>query len=592
VTPSFLRARGVAARRHIVYPWTTVKRILIILSVLGFVVLARADVTDAEAVARDIEWQIRNLAADSVVLRDLAMQKLSRYGMTAAGALVRALATAPPPALMRVRELLSRLPLTSPDDPPEVVQALQNYNQLQAGNRQQIGYRLAALPIEKSAPALLRLIAYEPSEKVAWQMSLRMRPWISKCRDTILAAHLPARPATLRLQAWALPDRATGLMEQAWAMALACQKAGADEDAADLLNSVTTELAALYRVQKRLEAVENCWRQVANGTKDPNAALNLLVLLLDRNQPQRVEAEWKHCADWLAGDPRALYVLARAAGARGDLRQENDFAATARSLSPHDPEQHLLIGTYLMQRHWLGLAAGEFQRVLDMVGADERDRAFEITARLRLADICAHRRQPDKETEQLETAMHLYEAFQQRAGTGGAIADQISNLKCRLLLIGAERDGKAGRLAEQEKALREMLKLAPNHPDAVIALVELLRKRGAKQEAGELVKSASEFYRAQIADLPDDAEGYNNLAWLLANTETSLQEALKCSHKSLELQPDTAAYLDTLAEVHLRLGQPARAVEFQRQAVEMEPESLDLGDRLKKFEAAAAKNKP
>ena len=568
------------------------KRILIILSALAFAALARADGTGADAVAHDIEWQIHNLAADSAVLRDLAMQKLSRYGMAAADALVSALVTAPPPSLPQVRELLSSLPMTSPDDPPEVVKTLQNYNQLPVNNRPQIGYALAALPIEKSAPALLRLIAYEPSEKVAWQLAARLRPWISKCRDTILAAHLPPRPATLRLLAWAQPDRAAERMEQAWAMARQRQKAGGDEDSAGLLNEVTTELAALYRVQKRFDGIENCWRQVADDTKDPNAALNLLALLVERNQPQRVEAEWKHCADWLAGDPRALYVLARAAAARGDTQQENDFTATARSLSPQNPEQHLFVGAYLMQLHWLNWAASEFRRVLEMVGSDERDRAFEITARLRLADICAHRRQPDKEAEQLETAMHLYEAFQEKAGAGGAITDQINNLKCRLLLIEAERQGKTGRLAEQEKALRETLKLAPNHPDAVIALVELLRKRGAAREAAELVKTSSEFYRGQIAEQPDDAEGYNNLAWLLANTETSLQEALKCSHKSLELQPDTAAYLDTLAEVHLRLGQAARAVEFQKQAVAMEPENLDLADRLKKFEAAAAKAKP
>ena len=139
--------------------------------------------------------------------------------------------------------------------------------------------------------------------------------------------------------------------------------------------------------------------------------------------------------------------------------------------------------------------------------------------------------------------------------------------------------------------MREVLKLSPNHPDAVIALVGLLRKRDAAQEAAALVQSAGEHYRARIAEQPDDAEGYNNLAWLLANTDTSLDEALRLSNKSLELQPDTAAYLDTLAEVHLRLGKPARAVELQKQAIELEPESLDLTERLKKFEAAA-KAKP
>ena len=185
-----------------------------------------------------------------------------------------------------------------------MAKALQNYNQLQASSRREIGYGLTALPIEKSAPALLRLIAYEPNEAVAWQLAVRLRPWISKCRPAILAAHLPPRPATLRLLAWAKPDRAVERMEQAWAMARARLKAGADSDSTALLNLITTELTTLYRVQKRFDAIETCWRQVADETKDPSAALSLMALLVERNQPQRVEAEWKRCADWLAGDPR------------------------------------------------------------------------------------------------------------------------------------------------------------------------------------------------------------------------------------------------------------------------------------------------
>jgi len=101
-----------------------VKRILIIFAALTLAVPARAEVTGADAVARDIEWQVKNLGDDSAVLRDLALQKLARYGMMASDALVRALTTAPPRALPQVRELLTRLPLISPDDSPEVAKAL------------------------------------------------------------------------------------------------------------------------------------------------------------------------------------------------------------------------------------------------------------------------------------------------------------------------------------------------------------------------------------------------------------------------------------------------------------------------------------
>jgi Tfp pilus assembly protein PilF len=169
----------------------------------------------------------------------------------------------------------------------------------------------------------------------------------------------------------------------------------------------------------------------------------------------------------------------------------------------------------------------------------------------------------------------------------------IRDLKCRLLLIEAEKQEKAADSKAQEKALRDALKLWPHHPDALISLVGLLRKRGANEEATALVESARSHYQKAIAEQADEAENYNNLAWLLANTDSRLEEARQLSHKSLELAAEGSrpAYLDTLAEVYLRLGQPQRAVELQKQAVELEPESLDLVDRLKKFEAAA-KAKP
>ncbi|MBM3890830.1 MAG: tetratricopeptide repeat protein [Verrucomicrobia bacterium] len=179
--------------------------------------------------------------------------------------------------------------------------------------------------------------------------------------------------------------------------------------------------------------------------------------------------------------------------------------------------------------------------------------------------------------------------MQQRGDGGEAAAMLIRDLKCRLLLIEAEKLEKAANAKAQEKALREALKLWPHHPDAAIALVGLLRKRGANEEATALVEAARAHFQKAIAEQADAAENYNNLAWLLANTDSRLDEARQLSHKSLELAPDNAAYLDTLAEVYLRLGQPQRAVELQKQAVELEPESLDLLDRLRKFEAAATK---
>lgn len=544
--------------------------------------------TDADTAARDIEWQMKNLGSESRVLRDLAVEKLARHGAAAREALVSALASPDRQKAEMAAQLLARLPWSEPDDPAPVAEALRRYGEMNATERQAVGYRLTALPIEKSAPAMLRLVSFEPSEAVAWLHAMRLRPWVSKCREQILAARLPPRPATWRLLAWAQPGRAIEHMERAWAAVRTRAKGGADREAVAVSEPVARDLVALYRPQKRWADIERCWRKLAGETGNAEAALELMALAIERGQPQQAEVEWKRHTALLAGDGRALHLAARALAAQGDRAGADAVTATALSLHPDDARAHLVAGTYLMGRGWLEAAEKELHRAVEMNTAD---REVELRARFRLADVYSHRGNPAKETEQLETVLHLFEALQQKGRGAEVFADEIKDLRCRLLMLQAKNHAKAGDAAAQEKALREAVKLWPHHPDVLIALHGLLSKRGAAAEAHALVEAASKHYRDRIAEQPDEANLYNNLAWLLANADRELEEARRLSQKSLELAPDSAAYLDTLAEIHLRLGQPARAVEFQKQAVELEPESLDLAERLKKFEAAA-KGKP
>lgn len=544
--------------------------------------------TDTNAVARDIEWQIKNLGSDSRVLRDLAAEKLARHGVAAREALVAALASPQRQTAELAGRLLAQLPWTDPHDPPGTAEVLRHYGEMNAVERQQVGYRLTALPIEKSAPVLIRLVSFEPSEAVAWTHALRLRPWISKCRNQILTARLPPRPATWRLLAWAQPDRATERMEQAWAAARERVKAGGGREAGAVCGLVARDLTALYRAEKRWADVERCWRQLADETGSADAALELMALAIERGRPKQAEAEWKHYGPLLAGDGRALHLAARALAADGDAAGAEAVAATALSLHPNNGRAHLTVGLYLVGRGMLEAAEKEFVRAVELSSSDHET---QLRARFRLADVYGHRGNTAKETEQLETVLHLFEALQQIGRGAEPFTEEIKDLRCRLLLLQAKSHEKAGDDAARERSLREALKLWPHHPDVLIALNGLLRKRGGAAEAGTLVEAAAKYYRERIAEQPDEANHYNNLAWLLANTDRELDEALHSSQKSLELSPDNAAYLDTLAEVHLRMGRPARAVEFARQATEQEPESLDLAERLKRFEQEAAKAK-
>ena len=60
----------------------------------------------------------------------------------------------------------------------------------------------------------------------------------------------------------------------------------------------------------------------------------------------------------------------------------------------------------------------------------------------------------------------------------------------------------------------------------------------------------------------------NAAAWSFALAGTNLDEAITLSKRSLELRPDTPAFLDTLAELYDRKGAYETAVSLGRRALE------------------------
>ena len=104
-----------------------------------------------------------------------------------------------------------------------------------------------------------------------------------------------------------------------------------------------------------------------------------------------------------------------------------------------------------------------------------------------------------------------------------------------------------------------------------------------------LIKEAGELFRSQISQDPDESTPYNQLAWLISNTEGDQQEALRCSQKSLELKPNEAGYLDTLGRCYFALGDYENAVKTQTRAVELNPFSGLMSKQLELFREALAK---
>ena len=113
-------------------------------------------------------------------------------------------------------------------------------------------------------------------------------------------------------------------------------------------------------------------------------------------------------------------------------------------------------------------------------------------------------------------------------------------------------------------------------------------KNGGKKRSTKLIVSPGNFV-SKSRPSRENPLPYNQLAWLVANTEGDQDEALKMSLKSLELRPATAGFLDTLAHCYYARKEYAEAVKHQAMAVELDPYSPALARMLKKFRAAHAR---
>jgi tetratricopeptide (TPR) repeat protein len=114
------------------------------------------------------------------------------------------------------------------------------------------------------------------------------------------------------------------------------------------------------------------------------------------------------------------------------------------------------------------------------------------------------------------------------------------------------------------------------------AMVNRYRSLVTGEEARLAQSNFGQFANAG-ADL---AEACNQLAWLLSNCQTSVEEAVYLSQRSLEYYPEIPAYLDTMARCAFAAGSLESALEFQRKAILKAPHDRMMQSQLAEIEAA------
>jgi len=142
-----------------------------------------------------------------------------------------------------------------------------------------------------------------------------------------------------------------------------------------------------------------------------------------------------------------------------------------------------------------------------------------------------------------------------------------------------------GNFEEADREIRLALAASPGNSRVAIDLVPFFEQAGREEQAADLFGKLHQAYSEWTEEYPACALLHNDLAWLCARCGRRLDEALEHAKQAVELDPNNASHLDTLAECHFRLGDRNTAIGYSQRAVQLRPRSTSLKQQLDRFQS-------
>jgi uncharacterized Ntn-hydrolase superfamily protein len=192
-----------------------------------------------------------------------------------------------------------------------------------------------------------------------------------------------------------------------------------------------------------------------------------------------------------------------------------------------------------------------------------------------------------------ELALRMILALEAAQAAGGDSRGQQS----AAILIGRAHSGHPEydtryvdlRVEDHETPIAELRRLydmfeAQNLTQAHLRFADLREAEGDKPGARWERERVGKTLQRCLEREDVDAGTYNALAWSCAINDIYLEDALKAAQRAVDLDPKDSNILDTLAEVHFRLGDAKKAVEVIERALTISPEDAYLSGQLLRFQ--------
>ena len=556
--------------------------------------------------------------------REAAASALKALGPAAVDALlVAAEMSSDLEVSLRARWLVEVIPLEMPHDPPEVVKLLDRFKRRDAGERIQALRRLLRVDDDAGIEPLARIVRLDRSasgSRLAAALLVREwqpdNPFWKDLRGRITKGiGASDRPAARFLRALitfseaagpqANDTRAAGLTTAAAALAalgsLPAEPPPDSDDGAGFVGETEwifarCHMQLLHAAGRHDEAVAAARKMLAecfaDGSKDPETlvaeTVEMLVWATEHGLADAVDA--------LADRPELIrdhaiigFAVAAAETARGNAPRAESLAADAFEKTDDDFPARLQAAILLAKWGCTDWAIRAYAAIVEDPQAPPAERAL---AAIMYSEFLHDLEREDEAAGCLERLVAAAEAGD--GGNHGQLLQQLGrdprSIRSRMHYFRAcAATQRADALARRQSA-EQAVAAYPKDADALIALFTLPDNTPEqKADASKRIKAALAQIEGEIQAVPDDANGYNEYAWLVANTEGDVARATKYAKLSLIRSFDNSSYLDTLAHCRAAAGDYASAIRTQSLAKRQEPHNRTIQRNLERFETLANK---
>lgn len=127
-----------------------------------------------------------------------------------------------------------------------------------------------------------------------------------------------------------------------------------------------------------------------------------------------------------------------------------------------------------------------------------------------------------------------------------------------------------GKLEKAVQSFTQAHRLLPRDGYLANDLFPLLRQLGLIELHDQLYAKSAEACRENIRRYPKDDNVYNNFAWLASRANRDLDEAEGYLKQALEMNPQSAAYLDTMGEIYFARKNREEALKWSNRSIQNE----------------------